>query len=99
MNVLSLYDGISCGMAAIKRAGIHVRSYSAFEIDKYAKTVSSRNYPEIEHNGNVFEGDFKKYKGCDLLIGGSPCTYWSVAKKDRETTSDGEGFRLFMQYV
>lgn len=99
MNVLSLYDGISCGMAALDRAGIHVGGYSAYEIDKYAITVSAKNYPMIEHHGNVFEGDFKKYKGCDLLIGGSPCTYWSVAKKDRETTSDGEGFRLFMQYV
>lgn len=99
MNVLSLYDGISCGMAALDRAGIHVGSYSAYEIDKYAITVSAKNYPMIEHHGNVFEGNFKKHKGCDLLIGGSPCTYWSVAKKDRETTSDGEGFRLFMQYV
>lgn len=99
MNVLSLYDGISCGMAALDRAGIHVGSYSAYEIDKYAITVSVKNYPMIEHHGNVFEGNFKKHKNCDLLIGGSPCTYWSVAKKDRETTSDGEGFRLFMQYV
>lgn len=99
MNILSLYDGISCGMAALDRAGIHVGSYSAYEIDKYAITVSAKNYPMIEHHGNVFEGNFKKHKGCDLLIGGSPCTYWSVAKKDRETTSDGEGFRLFMQYV
>lgn len=99
MNVLSLYDGISCGMAALDRAGIHVGSYSAYEIDKYAITVSAKNYPKVKHCGNVFDGDFKKHKNCDLLIGGSPCTYWSVAKKDRETTSDGEGFRLFMQYV
>ncbi len=99
MKVLSLYDGISCGMVALERAGIQVCSYSAYEIDKYANAVSSRNYPTIEHLGNVFDGDFKKHKNCDLLIGGSPCTYWSVAKKDRETTSDGEGFRLFMQYV
>ncbi len=99
MNVLSLYDGISCGMAALQRAEIHVEKYSAYEIDKYALAVSSANYPEIEHHGNVFEGNFKKHKCCDLLIGGSPCTYWSVAKKNRETTSDGEGFRLFMQYI
>lgn len=99
MNVLSLYDGISCGMVALKRSGLSVKNYAAYEIDKYAITVSSKNYPAITHHGNVFEGDFKKYKGCDLLIGGSPCTYWSIAKKDRETTADGEGFRLFMQYV
>lgn len=99
MNVLSLYDGISCGMTALERIGFHVKKYSAYEIDKYAISVSSANYPEIEHLGNVFEGDYTKHKNCDLLIGGSPCTYWSVAKKNRETTSDGEGFRLFMQYV
>lgn len=99
MNVLSLFDGISCGMAALERAGIPVEKYSAYEIDKYAITVSEKNYPYIERHGDVFYGNFKKYKGCDLLIGGSPCTYWSVAKKGRETTPDGEGFKLFMQYV
>lgn len=99
MNVLSLFDGISCGMVALERAGIPVEKYSAYEIDKYAITVSEKNYPYIERHGDVFYGNFKKYKGCDLLIGGSPCTYWSVAKKGRETTPDGEGFRLFMQYI
>lgn len=99
MNVLSLYDGISCGMAALERAEIPVEKYTAFEINKYAVAVSMKNYPEIVHYWNVFNGDFRKFKGCDLLIGGSPCTYWSVSRKNRETTSDGEGFRLFMQYV
>lgn len=99
MNVLSLFDGISCGMVALERAGIPVEKYSAYEIDRYALTVSEKNYPEIEHHGDVFEGNFKQHKGCDLLIGGSPCTFWSVAKKGRETTPNGEGFRLFMQYI
>ncbi len=99
MNVLSLFDGISCGMAALERAEIPVEKYAAFEINKYAVAVSMKNYPEIVHYGNVFYGDFTKFKGCDLLIGGSPCTYWSVSRKNREITSDGEGFKLFMQYV
>ncbi|MDE6677767.1 MAG: DNA cytosine methyltransferase, partial [Ruminococcus sp.] len=99
MNVLSLYDGISCGMVALERAGILVEKYSAYEIDKYALSVSEKNYPEIEQYGDVFEGNFKKHKGCDLLIGGSPCTYWSIAQKNREITPDGEGFKLFMQYI
>lgn len=99
MNVLSLFDGISCGMTALERAEIPVEKYSAYEIDRYAITVSEKNYPYIERHGDVFYGNFKKYKGCDLLIGGSPCTYWSVAKKGRETTPDGEGFKLFMQYI
>lgn len=99
MKVLSLFDGISCGMLALQRADIPVESYEAFEIDKYAVTVSKKNYPKINHHGNVFNGDFTQFKGYDLLLGGSPCTYWSIAKKDRETTSDGMGFKLFMEYV
>ena len=62
-------------------------------------TVSKNNFPDIVQHGNVFDGDYTQFKGYDLLLGGSPCTYWSVAKKNRETTTDGEGFRLFMQYV
>lgn len=99
MRVLSLFDGISCGMLALERAGIPVEKYDAFEIDKYAIAVSEKNYPNIVHHGDVFEGDFTQFKGYDLLLGGSPCTYWSIAKKGRETTSDGMGFKLFMEYV
>ena len=99
MKVLSLFDGISCGRLALERAGLPVECYDAFEIDKYAVTVSERNYPDIVHHGDVFDGDFTKFKGYDLLLGGSPCTYWSIAKKGRETTSDGMGFRLFMEYI
>lgn len=99
MKVLSLFDGISCGRLALERANLSVERYDAFEIDKYAIAVSKNNFPDIVHHGDVFKGDFKKFKGYDLLIGGSPCTYWSVAKKGRETTADGEGFRLFMEFV
>lgn len=99
MKVLSLFDGISCGRLALERAGLPVECYDAFEIDKYAVTVSKKNYPDIVHHGNVFDGDFTKFKGYNLLLGGSPCTYWSIAKKGRETTSDGMGFKLFMEYV
>lgn len=99
MRVLSLYDGISCGMAALERAGIPVESYDAFEIDKYAIQVSRKNYPQIVHHGDVFDGVFSDFKGYDLLIGGSPCTYWSIAKTGRETTPDGMGGKLFMEYV
>lgn len=99
MKVLSLFDGISCGMLALQRAGIPVECYDAFEIDKYAVTVSKRNFPVIVHHGNVYDGDFTKFQGYDLLLGGSPCTYWSIAKKDREVDCNGEGFRLFKEYV
>lgn len=99
MKVLSLFDGISCGMVALNRVGIHVEKYSAFEIDRYATAISNKNYPQIENYGNVIKGDFKQFRRYDLLLGGSPCTYWSIAKKGRETTCDGEGFRLFSEYV
>ncbi|MGM9543768.1 MAG: DNA (cytosine-5-)-methyltransferase [Romboutsia timonensis] len=99
MKVLSTFNGISCGRVALERAGIEVERYVSFEIDKYANQVAKNNYPNDEYYGDVFEADFKQYKGFDLLIGGSPCTYWSIAKQGRETTSDGIGFELFKQYV
>lgn len=99
MKVLSLFDGMSCGMVALERAGITVDRYVAYEIDPHCIKVSKKNYPKIEHCGDVFEGDFKQYKGFDLLIGGSPCTYWSIAKNNREITPDGLGGKMFMQYV
>lgn len=99
MKVLSLFDGISCGMVALERAGINVERYVAFEIEDSAIKISKANYPFIEHCGDVYDADFSQYKDFDLLIGGSPCTFWSIARKDRETTSSGIGFDLFMQFV
>lgn len=100
MKVLSLFDGISCGLVALERAGISVERYVAYEIDENAIKVSLSNYPNIEQMGDVFKADFTQYKGFDLLIGGSPCTHWSIAQcKNRETTSEGIGFDLFMQYI
>ena len=61
MRVLSLFDGISCGMLALERAGIPVEKYDAFEIDKYAIAVSEKNYPNIVHHGHDFEGDFTQF--------------------------------------
>lgn len=86
-------------MVALERAGIPVDRYVAYEIDKYAIQVSQKNYPQIEQCGDVTTADFTQYKGFDLLIGGSPCTYWSIAKNNREITPDGIGGKLFMQYV
>lgn len=99
MNVLSLFDGISCGRLALERVNLPAERYDAFEIDKYAIAISKNNFPDIVQRGNVLDGDFKKFKGYDLLLGGSPCTYWSVAKKNRETSADGDGFRLFREYL
>ena len=100
MKVLSLFDGISCGRVALERAGIPVERYVAYEIDENAIKVSHHNYPDIEQRGDVFKATYTPGE-FDLLIGGSPCTYWSIAKAGygRETTSSGLGFELFMQYV
>jgi site-specific DNA-cytosine methylase len=101
ISVLSLFDGISCGMVALERAGIPVERYCAYEIDKYAIQISQKNYPQIEQCGDVTTADFTQYAGFDLLIGGSPCTHWSIAQKSayRETTPSGLGWELFAQYV
>lgn len=101
LKVLSLFDGISCGRVAFDRAEIPVEKYVAYEIEKTAIKISEKNYPSIEHCGDVFETDFTKYDDFDILIGGSPCTHWSIAQKAdrRETTSEGLGWRLFEQYL
>ena len=100
MKVLSLFDGMACGMLAMQAAGIKVDRYVAFEIDKYAVQTSSHNFPMIEHRGDVFQADFTEFYGFDFLVGGSPCTYWSIAQKNnRETEASGMGWELFSQYV
>ena len=100
MRVLSLFDGMACGMLAMKSAGVNVERYDAYEIDKYAIKVANHNFPSITQHGDVFEADFARYEGVDWLIGGSPCTYWSIAKtQNRETVASGMGWELFSQYV
>ena len=101
MKILSLFDGISCGMVALERAGIKVDKYTAYEIDENAIKISRANYPQIEHKGDVFKAEYIAGE-YDLLIGGSPCTYWSIATAGngtREKTSSGLGWDLFSQYV
>lgn len=100
IRVLSLFDGISCGRVALERVNISVDRYVAYEIEQSAVEISRKNYPDIEHHGDVFEGDFTKYRDFDLLIGGSPCTFWSCMQTEhRELTPDGEGGKLFLEYV
>ena len=99
-KVLSLFDGMACGMIAMQLAGVDVESYDAYEIDKYAIKTAQHNFPMIKKHGDVFNADFTQYDGVDFLIGGSPCTYWSIAQtKNRETVASGIGWELFSQYV
>lgn len=81
MKVLSLFDGISCGMVALERAGFSVERYVSYEIDPHAIHVSRKNYPQIEQCGDVTMANFTQYQGSDLLIGGSPCQGFSIAGK------------------
>ena len=100
MKILSLFDGMACGALAMQAAGIEIDKYIAYEVDKYAIQTAQHNFPFIEERGDVFKADFTEYSGFDYLIGGSPCTYWSIAQtKNRETVASGMGWELFSQYV
>lgn len=81
MNVLSLFDGISCGMVALERSGIHVDQYFASEIDKNAEAISQKNYPQIVRLGDVMNHESWKLPKIDLIFGGSPCQAFSRAGK------------------
>lgn len=102
MNILSLFDGMSCGYIAFKENNIKIDKYYAYEIEEDAIKTSQYNFPDIIHCGDVFKADFTQYKGkIDFLVGGSPCTYWSIAQKPgkREVINEGFGWDLFCQYT
>jgi len=92
MNVLSLFDGMSCGQQALERAEIKVENYFASEIDKYAIQVTMANYPNTIQLGSVVNVDGTKLPKIDLLIGGSPCQSFSFAgkRKGMATTDEQE---------
>ena len=98
MKVLSLFDGISCGMVALERAGIPVERYVAYEIEPNAIKISQKNYPQIERCGDVTTADFTQFQGFDLLMGGSPCQSLSITRGDIRTHLDGKS-KLFFEFV
>ena len=108
INVLSLFDGMSCGQVALERAGVKIDKYYASEIDKYAISVTQKNYPNTVQIGDVQKISF--VPGCltageifypqdkiYLLIGGSPCQGFSFAGK--QLNFDDPRSKLFFEYV
>jgi DNA (cytosine-5)-methyltransferase 3A len=79
MNVLSLFDGMSCGQIALERANVKVENYFASEIEPTAINVAMDNYPNTKQIGSVLNAESCKLPKIDLLIGGSPCQSFSLA--------------------
>lgn len=96
MNVLSLFDGMSCGQIALNKLGIKVDNYFASEIDKYAIQVTQNNYPDTKQIGSVVDVKGSDLPKIDLMYGGSPCQSFS-------RVGDGSGFdgksQLFWEFV
>jgi len=97
INVLSLFDGMSCGQIALERAGIPVNEYYASEIDKYAIAVTMKNYPDTMQLGDINHVTFFNLPKIDLLCGGSPCQGFSVAGK--QLNFDDPRSKLFFEFV
>lgn len=114
MNILSLFDWISCGRLALERAWIQVDKYFASEIDKYAIQIARKNYPDTVHIGSVTNVSYRswclkwKNEWCiptdmyiwtiSMIIWWSPCQDLSIAKKDGKGLQ-WEKSSLFFEYV
>jgi len=97
MNVLSLFDGMSCGQIALDQLGIKVDNYYAAEIDKYAIEIAKKNYPNTIHLGDVTKIKGSDLPKIDLLIGGSPCQGFSFAGKQLNFNDPRSA--LFFEFV
>lgn len=97
MNVLSLFDGMSCGQIALNRIGVPISNYYASEIDKYAIAVTQHHYPDTIQLGDVRNVRAEHLPPIDLLIGGSPCQGFSFAGKS--LNFDDPRSALFFEFV
>jgi site-specific DNA-cytosine methylase len=100
MNVLSLFDGMSCGRIALEKLGIKVDNYYASEIKPHAIEVAKHNYPDIQHLGDVRTvlDKIPDISKIDLVIGGSPCQDFSQANRVRDGL-EGEKSGLFYEFL
>src|SRR5210317_2590759 len=97
MNVLSLFDGMSCGQIALNRLGIKYYNYYAAEIDKYAIEVTKKNFPNTIHLGDVTKIKAEDLEPIDLMMGGSPCQGFSFA--GRQLNFNDPRSALFFEFV
>lgn len=97
MNVLSLFDGMSCGQLALQRADIDVENYFACEIDKYAMQITQKNFPDTFQWGDVTKIKVPTEGSIDLLMGGSPCQGFSFA--GHQLNFDDPRSKLFFDFV
>jgi DNA-cytosine methyltransferase len=97
INVLSLFDGISCGQIALERQGFEIENYFASEIDKYAIQITMANYPNTKQLGDVKKVTADQLPKIDLLIGGSPCQGFSFAGAG--LNFEDERSKLFFEFV
>jgi DNA (cytosine-5)-methyltransferase 1 len=98
MNVLSLFDGMSCGQQALERSGVRVDNYFASEIDKYAIKVTQANYPKTNQLGSVIDVDGYSLPKIDLILGGSPCQSFSFAGKRKGMSTKDEQEILTLEH-
>lgn len=113
---MSLFDGISCGQLALKRAGIKVKKYYASEIKKIAIKVTMEHFPDTVQIGDIekvrynretkeliTENETYQTEGIDLVIGGSPCQNFSIARVSMGTKEieglKGDKSKLFYEYL
>lgn len=100
MNVLSLFDGMSCGQIALKQLGIIPEVYYASEVDKHAIKQTQLNFPNTIQLGDVNRVDVSQLEPIDLLIGGSPCQSFSFAgKRVGMSTADKEEIYTLNRYL
>jgi site-specific DNA-cytosine methylase len=97
MNVLSVFDGMSCGQIALNKVGIKYENYFASEIDEYAIKVTKHNFPNTKHIGDVTKIKGANLPKIDLFIGGSPCQGFSFAGKG--LNFDDPRSKLFFEFV
>jgi len=97
MNVLSLFDGLSCGQIALNRVGIKYDKYFASEVDKHAIKVTQHNYPNTIQLGDVTKVKGSDLPKIDLLFGGSPCQGFSFAGK--QLNFEDPRSKLFFEFV